>query len=141
MPGRLGVLVIGPMELTNVVRDALVLCGRSRLAVAANYWDLCSLSLREAEQFHLAILDLSFSDRELRRRAELIRRRWADAVILLVSDDCDLLDDPLYDERISAGINSEKLAAVIERLMGTNETREQNRHRAVAMPAGRHHDL
>jgi hypothetical protein len=129
------------MELTNVVRDALVLCGRSRLAAAANYWDLCSLSLREAEQFHLAILDLSFSDRELRRRAELIRRRWADAVILLVSDDCDLLDDPLYDERISAGINPEKLAAVIERLMGTDETREQNRYRAVAMPAGRNHDV
>jgi hypothetical protein len=47
MPGRLSVLVIGSIELTNVVRDALVLCGRSRLAVAANYWELCSLSLCE----------------------------------------------------------------------------------------------
>jgi hypothetical protein len=58
------------MELTNVVRDALVLCGQSRLAVAANYWELCSLSLCEAAQFQIAILDVSFSDRELRRRAE-----------------------------------------------------------------------
>jgi hypothetical protein len=125
MPGRLSVLVIGSMELTNVVRDALVLCGRSRLAVAANYWDLCSLSLRETAHFQLAILDVSFSDRELRRRAEYIRRRWADAAILLVRDDCDLLDDPLYDERIPAGINPEELAAVIERLAGTEETSGQ----------------
>ena len=125
MPGRLSVLVIGSMELTNVVRDALVLCGRSRLAVAANYWDLCSLSLREAAQFQVAILDVSFSDRELRRRAEYIRRRWADAAVLLVCDDCDLLDDPLYDERIPAGINPEELAAVIERLAGTEETSGQ----------------
>jgi hypothetical protein len=125
MPGRLSVLVIGSVELTNAVRDALVLCGRSRLAVAANYWDLCSLSLREAAHFQLAILDVSFSDRELRRRAEYIRRRWADAAILLVRDDRDPLDDPLYDERIPAGINPEELAAVIERLAGTEETSGQ----------------
>lgn len=125
MPGRLSVLVIGSMELTNVVRDALVLCGRSRLAVAANYWDLCSLSLRDSAQFHVAILDVSFSDRELRRRTEYIRRRWADATILLVRDECDLLDDPLYDERLPAGITPEELAAVIERLAGTEETSGQ----------------
>jgi hypothetical protein len=125
MPGRLSVLVIGSMELTNVVRDALVLCGRSRLAVAANYWDLCSLSLCDVAQFQVAILDVSFSDRELRRRAEYIRRRWADAAILLVRDDRDLLDDPLYDEGIPAGINPEELAAVIERLAGTEETSGQ----------------
>jgi hypothetical protein len=125
MPGRLSVLVIGSMELTNVVRDALVLCGRSRLAVAANYWELCSLSLCEAAQFQIAILDVSFSDRELRRRAEYIRRRWANAAILLVRDDRDLLDDPLYDERIPAGINPEELAAVIERLAETEETSGQ----------------
>ena len=125
MPRRLSVLVIGSMELTNVVRDALVLCGRSRLAVAANYWDLCSLSLREAAPFQVAILDVSFSDRELRRRAEYIRRRWAGAAILLVRDDRDLLDDPLYDERIPAEINPEELAAVIERLAGTEETSGQ----------------
>jgi hypothetical protein len=126
MPGRLSVLVIGSMELTNVVRDALVLCGRSRLAVAANYWVLCSLSLRDAAQFQVAILDVSFSDRELRRRAEYIRRRWADAAVLLVCDDGVRLDDPLYDERMPSGINPEELAAVIERLAGTEETSGQN---------------
>jgi hypothetical protein len=125
MPGRLSVLVIGSMELTNVVRDALVLCGRSRLAVAANYWELCSLC--EAAQFQIAILDVSFSDRELRRRAEYILRRWADGAILLVRDDRDLLDDPLYDERLPAGINPEELAAVIERLAGTEEMSGQKK--------------
>jgi hypothetical protein len=141
MPGRLSVLVIGSMELTNLVRDALVLCGRSRLAVAASYWELCSPSLREAAQFQVAILDVSFSDRELRRRAEYIRQRWADAAILLVRDDCDLLDDPLYDERIPAGINPEQLAAVIERLVGQKRRASENRHHAVAMPVGPHHDV
>ena len=126
MPGRLNVLVVGSMELTNIVRDALVLCGRSRLAVATNYWDLCSPWLRDAAQFQVAILDASFSDRELRRRAEYIRRRWADIAILLVSDECNLLDDPLYDQRIPAEINPEELAAVIDRLVGTDATSEQN---------------
>ena len=141
MPGRLSVLVIGSMELTNLVRDALVLCGRSRLAVAASYWELCSPSLREAAQFQVAILDVSFSDRELRRRAEYIRRRWANTAILLVRDDCDLLDDLLYDERIPAGINPEQLAAVIERLVGQKRRASKNRHHAVVMPVGPHHDV
>src|SRR5689334_17129947 len=126
MPARLNVLVVGSMELTNVVRDALLLCGRSRLAVATNHWDLCSSWLRDAVQFQVAILDASFSDRELRRRAEYIRRRWADAAILLVSDECNLLDDPLYDQRIPAEINPEELAAVIDRLVGTDARSEQN---------------
>jgi hypothetical protein len=125
MPGRLSVLVIGSMELTNVVRDALVLCGRSRLAVVANYLDLCSLSLRDPAQLQVAILDVSFSDRELRRRAEYIRRRWPEAAVLLVCDECDRLDDPLYDERLPSGINPEELAAVIERLAGNEETSGQ----------------
>ena len=126
MPGRLSVLVVGSMELTNVVRDALVLCGRSRLAVATNFWDLCSPWLRDKAQFQVAILDVSFSDRESRRRAEYIRRRWPDASILLVSDECNLLDDPLYDQRIPAGINPEELAAVIDRLAGTEESSQQS---------------
>jgi hypothetical protein len=141
MPGRLNVLVVGSMELTNVVRDALVLCGRSRLAVATNYWELCSISLREAEHFHVAILDLSFSNRELQRRAECIRQGWADAAILLVSDNCELLEDSLYDKRIPAEIKPEELVAVIERLVGHNRRARRVSCASGINADGRRHDL
>ena len=130
MPGRLSVLFVGPMELASVVRDALVLCGRSRLSVATSYWDLCSLSLRESGRVHVAILDRSFSARELHRRAEYVRRRWADAFIILLSDDCRALDDPLYDQRLPAAVQPEDLVDAIERLTGTNEEIKREHYRA-----------
>lgn len=125
MPSRLSVLSVGSMELANVVRDALILCGRSHLSVATSYWELCSLSLRGPDTIQVAILDLSFSDRELRRRAEYIRRRWTDAAILLVSDTCDLLEDPLYDDRIPSEADPETLVEVIERLVKQKHASEE----------------
>ena len=57
--------------------------------------------------------------------AELIRRRWPEAEIVLIGDLVEELEDPLYDERISAGTRPSELLVLIERLLSRN--RKQHR--------------
>lgn len=113
--GRLKVLSVGLSELATLVRDALLLRAHSKLAVASNYWDLCSLSLQR-EEFQVAVLNDPNSARELRRRAKYIRRTWPDAVILLVGCGSEVLAHPLYDERVPSRIEPADLLTVIDRL-------------------------
>jgi hypothetical protein len=108
----LRVLSVG---LTELVRDALMLRPHSRMAVVSNYWDLCSLSLQR-EEFQVAVLNDANPARELRRRAEYIRRRWPSASILLVGGTAGVLDRPLYDERVPSRIEPADLLTVIDRL-------------------------
>jgi len=138
MPGRLRVLSVGSTELTHLVRDALLLCPRSCLLVAATFWDLCSLSLHETEKVSVAVLDLSSSEHELRQNTEHIRRRWPDAEILLVGDNLDHLDDPLYDERVSAEIQPSELLTVVERLVAHKRRASRFRRRRIAEGKGRY---
>jgi hypothetical protein len=85
--------------------------------VASNYWELCSLSIGEAEQVSVAVIEVSTSDRDLLRTAEHIRRRWPDAQILLMGREPEELEDPLYDERIPPGIKAAELLPAVERLV------------------------
>ena len=118
MTDMLRVLVVGSKESRDLVRDALLFRRRSHLLVATNYWELCSLWVGEAEQVSVALIDLSTSDRELRRRtAEHIRRRWPDAQILLVGPEAEVPEDPLYDERIPPGLEAAELLVAMERLV------------------------
>jgi hypothetical protein len=112
---RLKVLSVGLIELATLVRDALLIRAHCKLAVASNYWDLCSLSLQR-EEFQLAVLNDPNSARELRRRAKYIRRTWPDAVILLVGGSSEVLERPLYDERVPSRIQPADLLTVINRL-------------------------
>jgi len=116
MPAKLSVLAVGSIELTDLVRDSLLLHHRSHLSVASDYWQICSLSLCEALDVSVAVLELSVSDRELRRRAEQIKRRWPDAAILLFGRNSRLLNDPLYDQRVSPLIHPRELLDVIEHM-------------------------
>ena len=112
---KLKVLSVGPSERATLVRDALLLRPHSKLAVVTDYWDLCSLSLQR-EEFQVAVLNDANPARELRRKAEYIRRRWPDSAIVLVADSSMALDDPLYDERVPSTIESSGLLTVIDRL-------------------------
>ena len=119
----LKVLSVGLSELASLVRDALMLRPHSKVAVVSNYWDLCSLSLQR-EEFQVAVLNDANPARELRRRAEYIRRRWPDSAIVLIADNHMALDDPLYDERVPSAIEPASLLAVIDRLNpGAGESR------------------
>ncbi len=111
----LKVLSVGLSELAYLVRDALMLRPHSKLAVVSNYWDLCSMSLQR-EEFQVAVLNDAKPARELRRRAECIRRRWPNAAILLVGASSEVLEQPLYDERVTTRIEPADLLTVIDRL-------------------------
>ena len=122
MADMLRVLAVGSKESRDLVRDALLFHRRSQLLVASNYWELCSLWGGEAEQVSVAVIDLCTSDRELRRRtAEHIRRRWPAAQILLVGPEAEVLEDPLYDERIPPGSQAAELLAAMERLVESQQ--------------------
>ncbi len=101
---KLKVLSVGLSELTTLVRDALLLRAHSKLAVASNYWDLCSLSLRR-EDFQVAVLNEPDSPRELRRRARYIRQTWPGAVILLIGGNPEVVTHRFYDERVPRGLS------------------------------------
>ena len=111
----LKVLSVGLSELAYLVRDALMHRPHSKLAVVSNYWDLCSMSLQR-EEFQVAVLNDANPARELRRRAQYIRRRWPNAAILLVGGNSETLEQPLYDERVPTRIESADLLTVIDRL-------------------------
>jgi phosphatidate phosphatase APP1 len=94
--------------------------------------------LHETEKVSVAVLDLSSSEHELRQNTEHIRRRWPDAEILLVGDNLDHLDDPLYDERVSAEIQPSELLTVVERLVAHKRRASRFRRRRIAEGKGRY---
>ena len=53
----------------------------------------------------VAVFHHSFAPDDLRYAAEYIRRRWPDAVILVIGEQAKQLDDPLYDDKASSGIS------------------------------------
>jgi hypothetical protein len=63
----------------------------------------------------VAVFHHSFSPRDLRYAAEYVRRRWPDAVILVIGEQAKQLDDPLYDDKTSSEISIEELVSVIEK--------------------------
>lgn len=124
MPAKLSVLAVGSIDLIDLVRDSLLLHHRSHLSVASDFWQLCSLSLCETLDVSVAVLELSVSDRELRRRAEQIKRRWPDAAILLFGRNARVLNDPLYDQRVPPQIHPREFLDVIEHMAEMNSDQE-----------------
>jgi len=117
MTGTLRVLAVGSKDALDLVRNALRFRRSSHLLVASNYWELCSLSIGEAVQVSVAVIEVSNSDRDLLRTAVHIRRRWPEARILLMGREPEDLEDPLYDERIPPGIEAAELLPAVERLV------------------------
>ena len=106
------VLSLGIEEWRNAVREALPPKQRDGFWGVNNLWDLCSLP--QAVSVDVAVFHHSFALHNLRYSAEYIRRRWPDAVILVIGEQARQLDDPLYDHRMSRGISLEELVWMIE---------------------------
>lgn len=109
----LHVLSIGTLESNNLIRDVLLARNRCQLFVASEVWDL-SVFLASAK-VDVAILHGTLSAAEMRSCSVYIRHHWPSAGILLIHADADILDDPMYDERIEPNSSPEKLLNVIER--------------------------
>ena len=131
MEGALNVVAIGSSQLIERIRTALFHNRRFSLLVADNYWELCLLPRKEAHLVSVAVLEHLNPGRELRRKAEYIRRRWPDAQIILVGNHAAILEDQLYDERVPSGVRAEELLEVIERLLKHKRRLKQMRARHV----------
>lgn len=115
MRKTMNVLSLGIEEWRLAVRKALPTGRKSGFGGVNNLWDLCALP--EAVSVDVAVFHNSFSLRELRCAAEYIRRRWPEAVILVIGERANHLDDPLYDHKANCEISVEDLARMIETLV------------------------
>jgi hypothetical protein len=115
MRKTMNVLSLGIEEWRLAVRKALPTGRKSGFGGVNNLWDLCALP--EAVSVDVAVFHNSFSRRELRCAAEYIRRRWPEAVILVIGERAKQLDDPLYDHKANCEISVEDLARMIETLV------------------------
>ena len=98
MRKTMNVLSLGIEEWRIAVRKALPTGRKSSFGGVNTLWDLCALP--EAVSVDVAVFHHSFSFREFRRAAEYIRRRWPEAVILVIGEQAKHLDDPLYDHKV-----------------------------------------
>lgn len=106
------VLSFGLEEWRNAVCQALHPGQKNGFSGVNSFWELCTLP--QAVSVDVAVIHHSVSPCDLRHAAEYIRRRWPDAVILVIGEQAKQLDDPLYDYKTSCEISIEALVRTIE---------------------------
>jgi hypothetical protein len=74
----------------------------------------------------VAVFHHSFATHDLQYAAEYIRRRWPDAVILVIGEHAEYLDDPLYDDKASSSISIEELVSMIEKSVAARRRIRRN---------------
>jgi hypothetical protein len=118
------VLSLGTEEWRRAVREALPPSRKNGFWGVNNYWNLCALP--QAVSVDVAVFHHSFATHDLRYAAEYIRRRWPDAVILVIGEQAEQLDDPLYDDKASSGISIKELVSMIETSVATRRRVRRN---------------
>lgn len=106
------VFLVGAEEWRDGARQALAGACKSSVTGIGSLWELCALP--EAVLVDVAVIHPSFQTRDLCYAAEYIRRRWPDAVILVIGTLAVHLEDPLYDHRVSNSVSFDQLAEIIE---------------------------
>ena len=131
------VLSIGLEEWRNAVRKALPHRRKNGYWGVNNLWDLCALP--EVVTADVAVFHHSFPPHDLRYAAEYVRRRWPNAVILVIGEQAKQLDDPLYDHKTSSEISTDELVSVIEKAVAA---KKENQKKGVGgneeIPSGWH---
>ena len=100
------VLSLGLEEWRNAVCEVLIQNEKNSILGVNNCWDLCALS--QAVTVDIAVLHYSFALHGLRYAAEYI---------LVIGEQAEQLDDPLYDDKASSAISLDELAQMIETLV------------------------
>ena len=113
LPAAIHVLSVGPVDRGSMVHDALLDGASFRLTIATDYKRLWGMPTQESIQ--VAILHNTLSSFELEAACRLIRRRWPEARILLISRGESSLEDALYDDRVAPTVPPEHLLTTIER--------------------------
>ncbi len=125
------VLALGQEDWIHLVHQALPYWKKNDFVGVHNFWALCALP--QSVLVDAAVIHPTFDRDDLRYAAQYIRRRWPDAMIVVVGERAKHLDDPLYDHRANDGISPEELALQIETSV---ETRRQKRTHARPVPSG-----
>jgi hypothetical protein len=118
------VLALGEEEWSSVLRQGLLHWQRKGFVDVNNFWHLCALP--QPVQVDVAVFHHSFPQDDLRYASEYVRRRWPEAAILVTGEQARRLDDPLYDDKIAAGISQGELAWLIE--MSVEAKRQSRKH-------------
>lgn len=113
------VLSIGLEEWRNAICKALPHRRKNGYWGVNNLWDLCALP--EVVTADVAVFHHSFPSHDLRYAAEYVRRRWPNAVILVIGEQAKQLDDPLYDHKTSSEISTDELVSVIEKAVAAKK--------------------
>ncbi len=106
------VLLLGLEEWRNEVFQTLSPGKKNGFWGVNSFWDLCALP--QAVSVDVAVFHRSFVPGDLHYAAEYIRRRWPDAMILVIGEQAEQLDDPLYDDKTGSGISVDELVRTIE---------------------------
>lgn len=114
MTTPLVVLSLGTQESNNSIHDELFPRKECQFFAATSVWDLSAILT--SAKVDVAVLHSTLSPGELRSCAAYIRHHWPGAKILLIHTQAELLDDPMYDERIRPDSSTETRFATIERL-------------------------
>jgi len=115
MIGSLQVLFVGTPETHWHMRNSLLAWQPgSKPLMTSGVIELSDLLL--SERVCVAVLHDTLSEIELKSCAAYIRHHWSCACILLIHERADMLDDPMYDERIQPNPSPTTLCAAIERL-------------------------
>ena len=118
------ILSLGIDEWRNAVLHALPSRPKNGFWGVNNLWDLCALP--QTASVDVAVLHHSFAQHDLHYAAEYIRRRWPDAVILVIGEQAEHLDDPLYDDKTSRAISVEELVSMIEKSLAAKRRIRRN---------------
>jgi hypothetical protein len=125
----LHVLFIGPSDQCNTIRDTFPQRASCRLSVATSYRELFDIPRQES--FEIAIIHQMPSLREFCESSAFVRRTWPCAKILVICEDAEVLDDPLYDDWVSPSHSPDVLLATIERLTVSGQRRRRSSRRKV----------
>jgi hypothetical protein len=115
---------LGIEEWRDAVREALPPTQRNGFLGLNNSWDL--FAFPQGVSLDVAVFHHTFALDDLRYSASYIRQRWPDAVILVIGEQAEQLDDPLYDDKTSSGISIEELVSMIEELVAAKRRIRRN---------------
>jgi hypothetical protein len=129
------VLSIGLMEPMHVAYNTYLEHHGCVLVAVPGYRNLYSTATHG--DCDVAVLHHSLSPGELMDSAHFVRRRWPEAKVLIIRDDAQCIDDAMYDDRITPGVNSEQLLGAIKRLSGHYDGAALAEQRSIAVTGKR----
>lgn len=115
VPATLHVLFLGPEDPEDDMYNLLLHRLQFRVLLTSDCQELWLLP--SGEVFHLAILHSTLSDLDLEVGSRIIRQKWADAKILVIRNDADLLDEDLYDARLDSTAEAATFLETVRRLL------------------------